>query len=91
MPKSCCARYGGEEFVVVLPECTHEHALTIAERLRSLVELHPFRFDEQTIAVTISVGAASIRGASVEPSDLIDRADGMLYEAKRAGRNRVAG
>jgi diguanylate cyclase (GGDEF)-like protein len=97
------ARYGGEEFVVVLPECTHDNALNVAERLRALVEQHVFRFDDQILFVTISVGIASIVGSEAEepPTDpdclaisvskLIDRADRKLYEAKDAGRNRVAG
>jgi diguanylate cyclase (GGDEF)-like protein len=90
------ARYGGEEFAVVLPECTHENALHVAERLRSLVEQHPFSFDEQRIALTISVGVASLSGEEapekeITPTELLDRADERLYEAKRAGRNRVAG
>jgi diguanylate cyclase (GGDEF)-like protein len=90
------ARYGGEEFVSVLPECTHDNALRMAERLRALVEQHPFRFDDQVIPVTISIGVASIPGAEagekeVTPTELLERADDRLYEAKRAGRNRVSG
>jgi diguanylate cyclase (GGDEF)-like protein len=96
------ARYGGEEFVVVLPECTHDNALSVAERLRDLVAQHVFRFDEQTLSVTISIGVASIVGGEAEQaadpdrpavsvSKLIERADKKLYEAKEAGRNRVAG
>jgi two-component system cell cycle response regulator len=85
------ARYGGEEFVVVLPECTPENARTVADRLRALVEQHPFRFDEQAVRVTISVGVACVLGEAVEASELIGRADEKLYAAKDAGRNRVAG
>ncbi len=84
------ARYGGEEFAVVLPECTHDNALIVAERIRSLVQQHHFRFDEQTISVTVSVGVASLQdGEAITPTELIDRADEKLYEAKRTGRNRV--
>jgi diguanylate cyclase (GGDEF)-like protein len=85
------ARYGGEEFVVVLPECSHEHAMSVAERIRVLVEQHPFRFDEEKVGVTISVGVASISGEAVTASDLLTRADIRMYEAKNAGRNRVMG
>jgi diguanylate cyclase (GGDEF)-like protein len=96
------ARYGGEEFVVVLPECPHDNAMSVAERLRDLVEQHVFRFDEQILSVTISVGVASIGGGeadhpadpdrpAVSASKLIERADKKLYEAKETGRNRVAG
>jgi diguanylate cyclase (GGDEF)-like protein len=85
------ARYGGEEFVVVLPECTPDNALAVAERLRLLVEQHPFTFEGQALSVTISIGAACVQGEDLSPADLIGRADARLYEAKRTGRNRVAG
>lgn len=96
------ARYGGEEFAVVLPECSHENAMNVAERLRELVAQRPFRFDDQTLSVTISAGVASVadeemvltdnpENPSITPAMLIDRADKKLYEAKEAGRNRIAG
>jgi diguanylate cyclase (GGDEF)-like protein len=86
------ARYGGEEFAVVLPECGVDNARIVGERIRALVEKHPFHFDDQTVGVTISVGVASVEsGESIEPSQLIDRADVKLYEAKHAGRNQVCG
>jgi diguanylate cyclase (GGDEF)-like protein len=96
------ARYGGEEFVVVLPECTQENALSVAERLRNLVEQHQFRFEDRTLKVTISVGVASMTNGEAETSGdpdrpaitvttMINRADKKLYEAKDAGRNRIAG
>src|SRR5262249_38706034 len=86
------ARYGGEEFAVVLPECTHENALAGGEPLRGLVEEHTFRFEEESVPVTISVGVASVQGGeAVSASELIERADAKLYQAKNAGRNRVCG
>jgi diguanylate cyclase (GGDEF)-like protein len=86
------ARYGGEEFIVVLPECVHENAMAVGERLRKLVEEHDFRFEDKSVPVTISVGVASVAGGeAVSESELIDRADAKLYQAKNAGRNRVCG
>jgi diguanylate cyclase (GGDEF)-like protein len=85
------ARYGGEEFVVVLPECTPERALEVAERLRTVVAQHPFHFNEQPVPVTISAGIATTTGRDVPSlAELLQRADDKLYEAKRNGRNRVA-
>jgi diguanylate cyclase (GGDEF)-like protein len=84
------ARYGGEEFVVVLPECTREDALVVAERIRDQVERHRFSFDGEVVPVTISVGVAGV-GEGETPTELLDRADEKMYEAKHAGRNRVAG
>jgi diguanylate cyclase (GGDEF)-like protein len=85
------ARYGGEEFVVVLPECPHQIAMNVAERLRKLVEQHTFLLDDEAIPVTISVGVASLTNPGETVTELLDRADEKLYEAKRAGRNQVAG
>jgi len=83
------ARYGGEEFAVVLPESTPESALHVGERIRALIEGYNFSFDEQAVPVRVSVGVASIVGEAISPTELIDRADTRLYEAKRTGRNRV--
>ena len=84
------ARCGGEEFIVVLPESTLEGALRVAERLRAMVEKHAFVFEAQTFNITISLGLAAISGAeSLTPVELIRQADEKLYQAKRAGRNRV--
>jgi diguanylate cyclase (GGDEF)-like protein len=77
------ARYGGEEFAVLLPETDAEHARQMAERLREQVE--------QDCAATISVGVATSQPSrdAGDTEELIRRADAALYEAKRAGRNRV--
>lgn len=78
------ARYGGEEFVVLLPETNAEDARCIAETLRARVAA--------TGAVTASIGVATLvpsrEGGACE--ELVRVADERLYEAKRAGRNRVS-
>jgi diguanylate cyclase (GGDEF)-like protein len=84
------ARYGGEEFVVVLPECPAERALDVGERLRKLVEEHPFHFSDQAVPVTISLGMATTGGRDApSAAEMLQRADDKLYEAKRGGRNRI--
>jgi diguanylate cyclase (GGDEF)-like protein len=84
------ARYGGEEFVVVLPETTQENGGLVAERLRQLVERHPFQYEGKTYPVTISMGvSATIGGQPLTPHELIRQADEKLFHAKNAGRNRV--
>lgn len=83
------ARYGGEEFVVVLSEATAEGALDSADRIRALVETSPIELAEKPIPVTISVGVSPSREGDVRPEEALARADAALYEAKRAGRNRV--
>jgi two-component system, cell cycle response regulator len=84
-------RYGGEEFVVVMPETTLEMATAIAERLRGAIEGKPFRIGAggQELAVTASLGIASLTPALTGPGQLMKCADQALYEAKSGGRNRV--
>ena len=83
------ARYGGEEFVIVLPETPLEGATALAENLRQRVEEHAFVFQGERIPVAISIGCAQLAQADKTATDLIQRADEKLYEAKRSGRNRV--
>jgi diguanylate cyclase (GGDEF)-like protein len=84
------ARFGGEEFVAVLPDRDAERAQLVAERLRGRMEALRIDYEHRQLALTASFGLAI---ASAEPqmaetwSDLLRRADGALYEAKRAGRN----
>jgi diguanylate cyclase (GGDEF)-like protein len=86
------ARYGGEEFIVVLPESSLEAAKTVGERIRKLVETHPFHFEDKVFNITISAGVAVTHGDDpLTPSDLIRLADQNLHQAKKAGRNRVVG
>ncbi|MGQ0604725.1 MAG: GGDEF domain-containing protein [Anaerolineales bacterium] len=87
------ARYGGEEFVVVLPETDHANALIVAEKIRSGAEAYPFPLRESQPggAVTVSVGVASFPEGAADPGSLLEAADRALYQAKHAGRNRVAG
>jgi diguanylate cyclase (GGDEF)-like protein len=82
------ARYGGEEFAVLCREIEKEGALALGERLRAAVERAKFEHDGRQIPVTISVGAAVARKPQ-QAQPLIAAADAAMYEAKRAGRNRV--
>lgn len=81
------ARWGGEEFVVLIPGANAQAAGGLAERLRAAVE--NLR-REDLPPITISVGVASLSGRTrLRPEGLFDEADGALYAAKTAGRNRV--
>jgi diguanylate cyclase (GGDEF)-like protein len=82
------ARYGGEEFVIVLPETSLAGAVALAENLRTRVASHGFSFQGEQIPVTISIGCALLQDDKAA-TDLIQRADEKLYQAKRSGRNRV--
>ncbi len=83
------ARYGGEEFCCLLPETDLKNAATLAQILRKKVEKRIFRFNDTGISITISQGVAELNSAVTSPDSLLKRADEALYEAKRAGRNRV--
>ncbi|MGH7298064.1 MAG: GGDEF domain-containing protein [Polyangiaceae bacterium] len=82
------ARVGGEEFALLLRDIDGEGARQCAERLRSAVESAAFEQDGALIPVTISAGVAT-RVVGSTPEAIVKEADGRLYEAKQAGRNRV--
>ncbi len=81
------ARFGGDEFCVLLPETDLDGALTVAERIRALVEETTRAAD---VPVTVSIGAVAHRGPGADADDLIAIADGAAYEAKASGRNAIA-
>ena len=78
-------RLGGEEFLVLLPGIDAAGGREVAERLRAAVE----QTRPMGCAVTISLGLSAGSGEQVDYDTLFKAADGALYEAKRAGRNRV--
>lgn len=92
-PGDLAVRYGGEEFALILSGTDESGACTVAERLvRAVRELAiPHEASAAAPVITVSVGIASGRpDAGGSPADLLAAADAALYEAKEAGRNRVA-
>jgi len=84
------ARYGGEEFAVIVPETDLGGAIDLAERLREALESEEIELQNGThLSVTASFGAA-VKGDLPAGEKLVAAADELLYEAKRAGKNRVA-
>jgi diguanylate cyclase (GGDEF)-like protein len=89
---SLVARYGGEEFICIVPLLDTAGALALAERLRaSVVALAlPHAFSSAASHVSISLGVASkVPQVGEAWSALLEHADGALYQAKEAGRNRA--
>jgi diguanylate cyclase (GGDEF)-like protein len=83
-------RYGGEEFLMVLPGCDAETAAQQAERIREVIAAEPYRAGTTSLSVTCSIGVTSrIHASDVDIEALVREADGALYAAKAAGRNRV--
>lgn len=82
-------RLGGEEFVVVLPDTDLDAAHGAAERFRERVMTVDTRRWLVERPITVSIGLTLSKCAGDTPSSMLQRADAALYEAKRAGRNRV--
>jgi diguanylate cyclase (GGDEF)-like protein len=82
-------RYGGEEFSVALPGTTKNGAFVVGERLRKAVSSAMINAYNEKININISIGIATYPDDSDEVSQLMDRADQMLYKAKGSGRNKV--
>lgn len=84
------ARYGGEEFAIVLPETTLEQGRIVAEKVRQSIEDYPFknRESQPNGRVTLSLGIATTVSGVDHATELINRADTALYQAKKEGRNR---
>ncbi len=91
-PADLAARYGGEEFVVLLPNTQAEGAVFVAESIRRKVQELVIDHAASPVCkyVTLSLGVAStVPGDRENPQTFIEASDRALYEAKRAGRNRV--
>ncbi len=85
------ARYGGEEFAVLLPNCTLDFSMKLAEKIRQRTKDMKFRdrrTQEIVLTVSLSGGVAAMQ-AGDDASGLIARADGALYKSKQTGRDRI--
>jgi diguanylate cyclase (GGDEF)-like protein len=87
-PQDIAARIGGEEFVLVMQRATPDIAVLVAERVRARFSIEVFDSDDGPQRYTVSAGVAYTETGEGFDA-LLARADGALYGAKRAGRNRV--
>ncbi len=87
----CAARYGGEEFVIILPETEKQHAVDTANKIRLAIYEHHFEGQETQPGghVSVSMGVAVHPDDGAQTADLLKHADAALYQAKKAGKNRV--
>jgi diguanylate cyclase len=91
-PGMAVARYGGEEFAILLPSSTRQRAVQVAEAVRlraARMALRSKQTQEVRLQITVSAGVAAWRPGD-DPQALLAAADGALYQAKAAGRDRVS-
>jgi len=89
VPPAVVGRVGGEAFAVMLPGAELDAARSAAEHLRAAIEDVPFAGEARRVAVTVSVGVATLGPEVADLAALVGRAEEHLGEAKRLGRNRV--
>jgi diguanylate cyclase len=87
-PEDTLARYGGEEFVVILPGTPLENAVNAMVRVQRELTRRFFLHNNNKILITFSCGVSEL-GDAETAMEAIQRADGAMYLAKRAGKNRV--
>lgn len=82
-------RYGGEEFVIIFPQTQLKNAVQRLEAAREKISHIPFKFKNDDIRITVSIGVAQFLQSSDTVVTVFEAADKALYEAKRRGRDQI--
>ena len=84
-------RWGGDEFMIILPGCSAEETHQKLQKIQAEVESNPILTSKGPIQITLSMGAASMLkpGPTDTVSQLIEKADDALLQAKRSGKGRM--
>ena len=82
------SRWGGEEFLFLLPETDLNGALIVSEKIRSSIEAEPYRYEDKSIRLTLTLGVAEFE-ESLGIDGVIRRADEALYKGKKGTKNCV--
>ena len=85
------ARLGGDEYAVIFPRADLDYALRTAAELVARIEQQPFEHASQRYSLSASAGVLALNARTVSAEDALVNVDVALYDAKRHGRNRVAG
>ncbi|MCP5297411.1 MAG: diguanylate cyclase [Zoogloeaceae bacterium] len=87
-PNDTLARYGGEEFLIILPDTPLEDAVAVLTRLQRELTKRFFMHKNEKLLITFSAGVTAYREGELR-NDAFARADAAMYQAKKAGKNRV--
>ncbi len=87
-PNDTLARYGGEEFLIILPDTPLEDAVAVLTRLQRELTKRFFMHKNEKLLITFSAGVTAFREGELR-NDAFARADAAMYQAKKAGKNRV--
>ncbi|MFZ5968496.1 MAG: GGDEF domain-containing protein [Bacillota bacterium] len=74
-------RYGGDEFCIILQ--SHGHTENTIKRIKKSMEKNKIPYNNQTISVTMSLGAYEYQGEKISKEDIINRADQAMYQSKQ--------
>ncbi|MFW0765850.1 diguanylate cyclase [Trabulsiella odontotermitis] len=92
--KGLVARMGGEEFAIATLTTDAAEGYALAERIRSAIEAYPFRWHQDTLRLTVSIGIGTRSPGNTPVSEtfnlLLVEADEYLYRSKKLGRNRTS-
>lgn len=82
-------RFGGEEFAILLVDTDKGQAIKIAEDLRKKIKAKEIILRRESLKITVSIGVVNCPEDGFESEDLMRKVDSFLYQAKKAGRDRV--
>ncbi len=87
-PQDSAGRFGGEEFLILLPDTGLDDAVSALRRLQRELTRRIFMHDNKRVLITFSCGVSEVQtGEDIQAC--VRRADEAMYQAKRAGKNRV--
>ncbi len=83
-------RLGGDEFLVICPETELNNTVLMAQRLAQLIEKWSYSYQSRKLDFSISIGIAALSDEMRTSTDLIAKADDLMYRSKHRGRNHVS-